>query len=161
MELKLAKNEKFVLNELIDDGRASDTSIAKKLKISTQAAWKIRKKLESKGVIGKYSAVVNYEKVGIRAFAIVQLKITEKGLKSNMDLFDSPNIIGSFRLPETNITNIFIAGFNSIEELDNYFAEIKKKYSGLIEIQKMNIFSNIGLMKNSPAELLKKKIMEL
>lgn len=161
MELKLTKNDKFVLRELINNGRISDTSVAKKLKISSQAVRKIRKKFENNKVIKKYSAIINYEKIGIRAFAIVQLKITEKGLKSKMDLFDSQNIIGSFKLPETNITNIFIAGFNSLEELDTYFAKIKEKYSGLIEIQKMNILSNIGLMKNSPVELLKKKIEEL
>lgn len=161
MELRLTKNEKFVLKELIDNGRVSDSSIAKNLKISVQAVRKIRKKFENNGIIKRYSGIINYEKIGIKAFAIVQLKITEKGFKTKMDLFDSPNIIGSFRLPETNITNIFIAGFKSLEELDNYFAAIKKKYSGLIEIQKMNIFSDVGLMKNSPVELLKKRIEEL
>lgn len=160
MELKLTKNEKFVLKELLDNGRVSDTSIAKKLKISTQAVRKIRKKFENNKIIKKYSAIIDYGKIGIKAFAIVQLKIIEKDIKTKMDLFESPNIIGSFKLPETNVTNIFIAGFSSLEELDNYFAKIKKKYSGLIEIQKINVFSNIGLMKNSPAELLKKKIEE-
>ncbi len=161
MELKLTKNEKFVLTQLIDNGRVSDTSIAKKLKISTQAVRKIRKKFENNKIIKRYSAVIDYEKIGIKAFAVVQLKITEKGLKTKMDLFNSPNIIGSFKLPETNITNIFIAGFNSLEELDSYFAKMKQEYSGLIEIQRMNVFSNIGLMKNSSTELLKKKIEEL
>ena len=161
MELKLTKNEKFVLKELINNGRESDTAIAKKLRISTQAVRKIRKKFENKGVIKRYSALIDYKKIGIRAFAIVQIKITEKGLKTRMDLFDSPNIIGSFRLPETNITNLFISGFGSLEELDNYFLKIKEKYTGLMEIQKINVFSNNGLMKNSPLELLKKKVEEL
>jgi len=161
MELNLTKNEKFVLKCLIDDGRVSDTFISKKLKISTQAVRRIRKKFENNKIIKKYSVIIDYEKIGIKAFAIVQLKITEKGLKEKVDLFNSPNIIGSFKLPETNVTNIFIAGFKSLEELDSYFAKIKEKYSGLIEIQKMNVFSNNGLMKNSPEELLKKKIEEM
>jgi len=161
MELKLTKNEKFVLKELIENGRVSDTSIANRLKISAQAVRKIRKKFENNRIIKKYSVVIDYEKIGIKAFAVVQLKITERGLKEKVDLFNSPNIIGSFKLPETNITNIFITGFESLEELDDYFAKIKKKYSGLIEIQKINIFSNSGLMKNSPIELLKKKIEKL
>jgi len=158
MELKFTKNEKFVLKSLIDNGRVCDTEIAKKLKISVQAVRKIRKKFEDNNLIKKYSAIINYEKLGIKAFAIVQLKITERGLKEKVDLFDSLNIIGSFKLPETNITNILITGFKSLEELDDYFEKLKKKYSGYIEIQKMNIFSNNGLMKNSPEELLKKKI---
>ena len=161
MELKLTKNEKFVLKNLIDNGRISDTSIAKKLKISTQAVRKIRKKFENNNIVKRYSAVIDYEKIGIKAFAVVWLKITEKGQKGKIDLFDSPNIIGSFKLQGTNTTNIFIAGFDSLEELDDYFSKLKEKYSGYIEIQKMNIFSNIGLMKNSPVELLKKKIGEL
>ncbi len=160
MELKLTKNEKFVLREIISNGRVSDSYIARNLKVSVPAVRKIRKKFENNKVIKRYSAIIDYEKIGIKAFAIAQLKVTEKGLKTKMDLFDSLNIIGSFRLPETNITHIFIAGFSSLEELDTYFAKIKEKHSGLIEIQKMNIFSNIGLMKNSPVELLKKKIEE-
>ncbi len=155
MEFKLTKNEKFVLKELIDNGRTSDSSVAKKLKISVQAVRKIRKKFEGNGIIKKYSTIIDYEKIGIKAFAIVQMKITEKGLKAKTNLFESPNIIGSFKLPETNITNIFIAGFSSLESLDDYFTKLKQKYSGLIEIQKINVFSNVGLMKNSPAGLLK------
>lgn len=157
--MELTKNEKTTLKALIDDGRASDTSISKKLKISVQAVRKIRNKLEESGVIKKYSTLVDYEKVGIKVFAIVELKLIDKSGK--IDLFESPNIIGSFRLPETNITNIFIAGFASLDELDNYFAEIKGNYMGKIEIQNMHIISNIGMMKNSPSELLKKKIDEL
>lgn len=160
MEPNLTKNERVVLKELISNGRTSDTSTAEKLRVSAQAVRKIRKKFEKNGIIKRYSTIIDYEKIGILAFAIVQLKITEKGLKTEMDLFESPNIIGSFKLPETNITNIFIAGFSSLEELDCYFAKIKEKYLGLIEIQKMNVFSNIGLMKNSPIDLLTKKIEE-
>ena len=158
MELKLSGNEKTVLKTLIDDGRASDTSIAKKLKVSPQAVRKIRRKLEAIGVIKEYTAVIDYEKIGVHAFAIVQLKITGNNTETTTDLFENPNIIGSFRLPETNITNIFIAGFNSIQELDTYFAKLKQKYASLIEIQKINVFSNTGLMKNSPKQLLKNKI---
>lgn len=158
MELKLSRNEKTVLKTLVDNGRASDTSIAKKLKVSPQAVRKIRKKFEAIGLIKEYTAVIDYEKIGVNGFAIVQLKITGKNAETKTDLFKSPNIIGSFRLPETNITNIFIAGFTSIKELDNYFAKLKQDYAGLIEIQKINVFSNTGLMKNSPKQLLKNKI---
>jgi len=154
----LTKNDKFVLNRIIENGRISDTDISKKLKISVQAVRKIRKKIEDNGIIKGYAPLIDYEKIGIKAFAVVQLKVSEKVLKKNFELFESPNIIGSFKLPETNITNIFIAGFSSLEELDTYFAEIKEKYAGIIEIQKINIFSNIGLMKNSPRELLKRNV---
>ncbi|MBM3309322.1 MAG: Lrp/AsnC family transcriptional regulator [Candidatus Altiarchaeales archaeon] len=160
MEPNLTKNDKIVLKELINNGRISDTSVAKKIGISVQAVRKIRKKFENNGIIKRYSTTIDYEKIGIRAFAIVQLKITEKGSEAKMDLFESPNIIGSFKLPETNITNIFIAGFSTLEELDKYFAKTKEKYLGLIEIQKINVFSNIGLMKNSPIDLLTKKVEE-
>ena len=156
--MELTKNEKVVLKKLVDNGRARDTSIAKKLHISVQAVRKIRNKLEASGMIKRYSTIIDYEKVGIKAFAIVELKTTSK---TSIDLFESPNIIGSFMLPETNITNIFIAGFGSLEELDSYFAKVKVKYSGQVELQKIHIISNIGMMKNSPVELLKKKIDEL
>jgi len=44
----LTKNEKEVLKLLLSNGKLSDTSIAEKLDISTQATGRIRKRLEEK-----------------------------------------------------------------------------------------------------------------
>ena len=41
----LTKHEKEVLKLLLDDGKISDTSMAEKLNISTQAVGRIRKRL--------------------------------------------------------------------------------------------------------------------
>ena len=129
---------------LVNNAKTTDSEIASKIKISPQGVRKIRKKLE-KGYIEEYRTILNYEKIGINVFAIVQIKILNK------DILNSKNIIGAFEINEANITHILIMGFVSLEELDEY----KRKISKDAEIQKMNVVSRKGFLKNSPVELIK------
>ena len=140
----LTKNEKKVLQLLIDHARIQDVTIAKKINITPQAVRKIRIKLE-KDYINEYRTIPDYEKMGITTFAIAQIKLTNK------EILKSKNIIGAFEINEANITHILILGFKSLEELDNY----KKT----LNIQKINIISKKGLLKNSPVELLKQQLI--
>jgi DNA-binding Lrp family transcriptional regulator len=67
--MKLTKNEKTVLKLLLDNAKISDSAIAAKLKISSQAVGKIRRKLE-KTVIDSYTVNLNYKSVCYFAFKI-------------------------------------------------------------------------------------------
>ena len=129
---------------LIENAKATDSDIASKIKISPQGVRKIRKKLE-KDYIQRYQTILNYEKVGINVFAITQIKVLNK------DILSSKNIIGAFEINEANITHILILGFASLEDLDEYKVRISKD----AEIQKINIVSQKGFLKNSPMELIK------
>lgn len=143
-DIRLNKNERKVLSILIDNAKITDSEIASKIKISPQGVRKIRKKLE-KDYIKEYRTIIDYEKIGIAVFVIAQIKI------SNKDLLNSKHIIGAFEINESNITHILILGFNSLEELDEYKIKISKE----AEIQKINVVSKKGLLKNSPVELIK------
>jgi DNA-binding Lrp family transcriptional regulator len=143
-KISLTRNEKKVLSMLINNAKISDSEIASKIKISPQGVRKIRKKLED-NYISEYRTILNYEKVGINVFAIVQIKIL------NRDLLNNKHIVGAFEINESNITHILILGFASLEELDEY----KVKISRDAEIQKMNVVSRKGFLKNSPVELIK------
>jgi len=77
--MKLTKNEKKALKLLLDNSRISDSEIASKLNISSQAVGKIRRKLES-SIINSYSLNLNYSKLGIQTFAIAVAKLTKDGL---------------------------------------------------------------------------------
>lgn len=140
----LTKNEKKVLTMLIDNAKITDSEIASKIKISPQGVRKIRKKLE-KNYIKEYRTILDYENVGINVFAVAQIKILNK------DLLNNKHIIGAFEINEANITHILILGFASLEELDEYKIKIAKD----AEIQKMNVVSRKGFLKNSPVELIK------
>ena len=77
--MELTKNEKKVLKLLIDNSRISDSDMATKLGISSQAVGKIRRKLEST-VIDSYTINLNYPKMGITIFAVAIAKINREGL---------------------------------------------------------------------------------
>jgi DNA-binding Lrp family transcriptional regulator len=144
---KITKNERKVLSILTGNSRTTDSEISSKIKISPQGVRKIRKKLEN-GLIKEYRTIIDYEKIGINVFAIIQLKIL------NNDILNNKNIIGAFEINEANITHIFIMGFVSLEELDDY----KLKTSKDAEIQKINVVSKKGFLKHSPVELFKKQL---
>jgi len=162
--LKLTRNDKRVLKFLIENARVSDVDIAKKLNITPQAVGKIRKKLEEDGIVKGYSTTVDYEKLGIRVFAIVlfkfnpQYKLREEDIEERIR---GPHIIDYYRLPEGDVTHILIYGFRSLDELDNYFHALQIERGHISEIKKVYILSVKSLMKNSPKELLLKVIDEL
>ena len=165
--MNLTKNEKKVLKLLLENARVSDSLIAEKLKISSQAVGKIRRKLE-KSVIDSYTVNLNYSKLGIKTFAIALAKITAEGLdKGELEiekkLIETPNIIYVFRLPQGKFTHAILYGFSDVDELDEFFhsAKTKKELHSLIENEELFTFSHNSLIKNSPIKLFHKTIDDL
>ena len=74
----LTKNEKKVLKLLIDDAKLSDTFIANKLNISSQAIGRIRKKLEE-DIIKNYTLELDLSELGINSFFMCKVKLTPEG----------------------------------------------------------------------------------
>jgi len=140
----LTKNDKKALGLLLDNARVSDSEIASKIGLSPQGVRKIRMKLE-KEYIQEYRTILNYEKIGINVFAIAQIKVL------NREMLKGKHVIGEFEINEADISHILILGFSSIEELDDYKKQIAKD----AEIQKINVISRKGFLKNSPVELIK------
>ncbi|OYT54537.1 MAG: hypothetical protein B6U72_02405 [Candidatus Altiarchaeales archaeon ex4484_2] len=165
--MKLTRNDKYVLKYLIKNGRSQDSDIAKKLKITPQAVGKIRKKLESMGVITGYSTIVDYEKLGVNVIAIVLFKFTPEARRTLFTEEDinerikGANIINFYRVPEGDVTHIVTYGFRSLEELDNYFHILQTERGYISEIKKLYILSSKSLRKNSDKELLIKVIDEI
>ena len=165
--MRLTKNEKKVLNLLLENAKITDASIAAKLKISSQAVGKIRKKLEST-VIDSYSTNLNFPKIGIQTFAISLSKLTHEGLdigelEVEHKLKKVANIIQIYRLPHSSATHIIHYGFQDIEELDRFFHSQKnqKEIFKYIENKEVFTFSHNSLLKNNPVELFKEKIEQI
>jgi len=165
--MKLTKNEKKVLKLLLENAKISDLAIASKLKISSQAVGKIRKKLEKK-IIDSYTVNLNYNKLGINVFAISLSKLTAEGLdKGELEiekkLLENPHIIQVYRLPNQSPTHIILYGFQDLEELDDFFHSTQKKQQlhKFIESQQLFTFSNHSLIKNNPIQLFQKVIDNL
>ncbi len=164
--MKLTRNDKRVLKFLIENGRTPDADIARNLKITPQAVGKIRRKLESEGVIKGYSTRVDYEKLGIKVMAVALFKFTPESRKTlkEEDIDErvkGAHIIDFYRVPEGDVTHIVTYGFRSLEELDHYFHILQTERGHMSEIKKLYILSSKSLRKNSPRELLLKVIDEM
>jgi DNA-binding Lrp family transcriptional regulator len=164
MPLRLTKNEKKVLKFLLKDARMSDSAIAEKLAISSQAVGKIRRKLEDT-VISFYTLRLDYSKMGVQIFAISLSKLTPEGMDlGELDvenkLLDEPNIIQVYRIPSGSSTHIIFYGFHDMEEMDFFFHSAKKRQDLLRYIENRDIFtfSHHSLIKNDPNPLFQKII---
>lgn len=74
---QIEKDERLVLSELKENGRASFGSISEKYGFSRQKIWRIVNRLEKNKTILGYHAVVDNEKVGLDRFFIM---ISAKGV---------------------------------------------------------------------------------
>ena len=73
----LATEELKILNALADNGLMSNAELATLLKLDAGQVAEIRKELESAGIILKYRAIINWEKIessGVNA--VIQVKVT-------------------------------------------------------------------------------------
>jgi Lrp/AsnC family leucine-responsive transcriptional regulator len=164
--MNFTKNEKRTLKLLIDNSRISDSEIAEKLGISSQAVGKIRRKLES-NIIDSYTVNLNYSKLGIQTFAIGISELTREGLdKGELEieqkLLKNPHVISIYRIPKGNSTHIILYGFKDMNELDDFFhsTRLKEEIHKFIRTHELYTFSHNSLLKNSPVQLFHKVIDE-
>lgn len=70
-------NEEEILRILEENARLSDAEMARMVGIEEEEVHKIIAELESKGIIRKYKAVINYEKAGIETVqALIDVKVS-------------------------------------------------------------------------------------
>lgn len=165
--MKLTKNERKVLRLLLENARISDSTIAVKLNISSQAVGKIRRKLEA-NLIESYTINLNYDKLGISTFAITLTKLSsktsnQKNIEVEKKLLSEPHIIQAMRLPNFSSNYILLYGFKDMQDLDEFFNNQKKKKElhSNIENREFFTFSNSSILKNSSAQLYSKFIEDL
>ncbi|MCR4327100.1 MAG: Lrp/AsnC family transcriptional regulator [Nanoarchaeota archaeon] len=162
--MKLNNNEKKTLKLLLNNSKTSDSEIATKLKISSVAVGKIRKKLE-RSVIDSYTVNLNYAKLGIQAFAIAIARLTEQGLEKGgleveQELMKNAHIISVYRIPKASSTHIILYGFKDLNELDSFFhsGKFNAKLHNIIETNELFTFSHNSLIKNNPTQLFQEVI---
>ncbi|MBW2965918.1 Lrp/AsnC family transcriptional regulator [Candidatus Woesearchaeota archaeon] len=163
--MKLTINEKELLNELISNPKISNKELSKKLGITVQGVGKIRKSLANKGLINRYETILDYDKIGVKCFALTLVKIMPKAFrtyKKNIDdFFSHPNIILLINVPQTAITNIVLFGFRDVSEYSNFFRLMQSRLPGIMEIKESYVFSSDSFIKNSSSDLFLKVIEEL
>jgi len=164
--MKLTKNEQKTMELILNNPKIKNQEISDLLGITSQAIGKIRRNLREKGILKGYEAVLDYEKMGIRLFALSLVKLMPKAFrKYNKDeiskIMQPPNVIALFTVPQTTITHIILYAFRGISEYDNYFRTFQEKLAGLMEIKESYVFSNESFIKNSSKDLFFKMLSEM
>ena len=77
---RLNATDKKILEILQTDAKITNVELAAKVGISPPAMLERVKKLESSGIIEKYVALVNPQKVGRETFAMVSVSLTQHQL---------------------------------------------------------------------------------
>ena len=157
---KLTKNEQSVLKKIIDHAKIPDLEIAKEMGLSQQAIFKIRHKLEKVGIIKGYMPIIDFKKIGIESFVVLGVRFTKLVWEKYSDdqisekIQKIPQVIISYRIPDSRISHLIIMGFKNIEQKDAYLMKLQTRYAKEIEIVHVYPFSVDRIIKTNNVGLL-------
>ncbi|MBR0686924.1 Lrp/AsnC family transcriptional regulator [Bradyrhizobium manausense] len=88
-----------IIETLQDDGRISVSELGRKVGLSQPATSERLKRLEERGIISAYRAVIDPAAVGLKMMAIIRLRTTHEHIKACLKQFaEMPEIIEVLRL---------------------------------------------------------------
>ena len=122
--MEIDQMDKNILSVLLDDSRQSYRQIAKKLGVSTATVMNRVKELE-KEIIKKYTAILDYEKLGYDVEVMVEVRISKgKLLQVEKEIAHHPNVFAVY-----DITGDFdaaiLARFQSRRKMDAFLKKIQ------------------------------------
>ncbi|MFK7880143.1 Lrp/AsnC family transcriptional regulator [Roseobacter sp.] len=82
----LDKFEKLILTTLQHNGRASTQELSDAVGLSPSPCWRRVKRLEDAGYITRYAAILDGKKLGLHAFAHVQVSLIDHS-EASIDVF--------------------------------------------------------------------------
>ena len=152
----LTKHEKEVLKLLLEDGKLSDTSMAEKLNISTQAIGRIRKRLEE-DVIKKYSVELDSKMLGVNVISISKVNFNNSTPKDiellEKTMIKEPRNINVLKIMSGEGDYIIVSGFKDIEELNNTIENYKKHITQHYNITETLVLPLSHVLKSSDKDL--------
>lgn len=123
--MDIDETDKKIINALIEDSRLSYRQIAKKAKISVVTVMNRVKRLEKEGIIKKYTALVDYEKLNYGFFVMTSIRISkgkelevEQALTKYENVFAIYDVTGDFDIE-------VIAKFKNRIALDSFVKKIQ------------------------------------
>lgn len=156
----LTRNEQEVLKRIILHAKIPDTEIAKTMGLSAQAVFKIRTKLEDKGIIKGYQPVIDFDKIGIKTFALITLRLTTTVWESYTDaqvgdrLRQIPYVVDAYRIPSSDITHALVMGFRDTEQMDRHVARLQTRFGQEVVIKDVYRVPVDQVITRSPVGLL-------
>ena len=109
-----------ILRLLLSDAKLSSRKIARKTGVSIGTVLSRIKKMEQKGIIKEYSAIVDHEKLGYELTVVVEITVSKgRLLEVAKEIVKVPNVCCIYNV--TGLTDaMVIAKFKKREELSNF-----------------------------------------
>ena len=123
--MQLEATDKKILNILVDNSRLSLRKIAKKADVSVATVMHHIKKLEKEGIIKKYTAKLDYERIGYDVEVIIEIRISKgKLFEVERKIAMHPNVFAVY-----DITGAFdalvLARFPTRRQMDNFLKKLQ------------------------------------
>lgn len=120
--MKLDNIDKMLLEELSEDGRLSYVELAEKVGLSRVAVKDRIKNLKEKGVIEKFTVVINSEKYGKQVSAFFDIDVEPMQLQEvAQNLANHPKVASIYQMtgPSTLHTHVLVEDFQKLEVFIN------------------------------------------
>lgn len=116
--MKYDKIDKQLLEELIKDGRISYVELAERVNLSRVAVKDRIESLKNKGIIEKFSVVINSEKIGKSVSAFFDVDVEPNRLQEvAQNLADNPSVASIYQMtgPSTLHMHVLVEDFKMLE----------------------------------------------
>jgi len=144
-----------ILKILSIDGRKNKNTIATKLKRSPNTIIKHISNLEENGVIKNYGVQIDYEKLGYKIIALIEITVSKgKMLEVEQDIAKIPNVFAVYDITG-EYDALILARFKNRGDLSKMIKKIHT--SQFVERTNTHIVLNIIKEISSFTELLKKR----
>lgn len=119
------KKDKEILNVLLDNSRLSYRQIAQKINVSVATIMHRVNALEKDGIIKKYSAKLDYEKLGYDVQVVIEIQVSkgklfevEKKIATHPNVFAVYDVTGDFDV-------VVVAKFPTRRRMDEFLKKIQ------------------------------------
>src|SRR3989338_1015180 len=123
--MKLEETDKKILNIIVENSRLSLRQIAKKAGVSVATVMHHIKALEKDGIIRKYTAKLDYEKMGYDVEVMIEIRVSkgrlldvEKKIAMDPNVFAVYDVTGAFDA-------LVLARFPTRRKMDNFLKRIQ------------------------------------
>ena len=145
MAIKIDEIYKKIISGLSGNAEMSHAELADMCGVTRQTVASRIKRLENEGIIRKYKAVVDYEKVGLQSFIILFLKLDTSDSVKAADFINSikndPNVI-----MDVSITGewdvMLLLAFGNVKEYENYTSKLRVLMGPMLKDSKSHVVLN-------------------
>jgi len=123
--MKIDSIDEKIINELAGNSKITLRQLAGKLGISFVTVMNRVRKLEREGIIEKYAARVNFDKLGYDTHIVIEIRISKgKLFELENKIAKSPNVYAVYDITG-EFDAIVIGRFRSTRSMDNFLKKIQ------------------------------------